>query len=288
MDCDNQKELHETLTTSRKRRRDDQDLPPPPLKDSDRNSKDIGADHLLKIKNRPDWLKPIPEEEAPKTPEPDWVIPLNDLPKPESNWADAISKSYQDPKEKKLLQKTGDMSSFIKCQSLLQEQHLLLISNGRVSPTAFFNKDLEYLVSSDKERSNALLISKLKAAYYQDFGLEELVLSLWIKSKHDYDISAAYNIFHWWFKGKEFYITRHNAPFDHRAVRSHMKILSVVSIKTFSRYGYTYLKKIALRRAEYQHYKISKVDFKNRHPNDFKDLYLLHLCGSQLNRSWAP
>nr|GEW57367.1 hypothetical protein [Tanacetum cinerariifolium] len=225
MDHDNQEALHETLTTSRKRHRDDQDLPPPPLKDSDRN-----------------WLKPIPEEEAPETPEPDWVIPLNDLPKPESNWADAISKSYQDPEEKKLLQKIVDMSSFIKC--------------------------------------NALLISKLKAAYYQDFGLEELVLSLWIKSKHDYDISAAYNIFHWWFKGKEFYITRHNAPSDHRAVRSHMKILSVVNIKTFSRYGYTYLKKIDLRRAEYQHYKISKIDFKNRHPNDFKDLYLLHLCGS--------
>ncbi|GKA39480.1 hypothetical protein Tco_0732031 [Tanacetum coccineum] len=36
----------------------------------------------------------------------------------------------------------------------------------------FFNKDLEYLVS--------------------DFGLEELVPSLWIESEHKYDISAAY------------------------------------------------------------------------------------------------
>ncbi|GJX89559.1 putative reverse transcriptase domain-containing protein, partial [Tanacetum coccineum] len=47
-----------------------------------------------------------------------------------------------------------------------------------------------YLVSSDKERRNALSISKLKAAYYPDFGLEELVLSLWIKSEREYDISA--------------------------------------------------------------------------------------------------
>nr|GEW73806.1 hypothetical protein [Tanacetum cinerariifolium] len=50
----------------------------------------------------------------PKTPEPDWVIPPNDLPKPENNWADAIAKSYKDPEENKLLQETKDMGSFIK------------------------------------------------------------------------------------------------------------------------------------------------------------------------------
>nr|GEV21588.1 hypothetical protein [Tanacetum cinerariifolium] len=58
-----------------------------------------------------------------------------------------------------------------------------------------------------------------------------------------------------------------------------MKILSVVSLKTFSRYGYTYLKEIVLRRADYKDYKISEADFKNPHPCDFKDLYLLHLQG---------
>ncbi|GJR97039.1 hypothetical protein Tco_0269213 [Tanacetum coccineum] len=118
----------------------------------------------------------------------------------------------------------------------------------------FFNKDLEYLVSCDKERRNALSISKTKAAYYPDFGLEELVPSLWIESERDYDISAAY-------------------------VRSHIKILSVVSLKTFSRYGYTYLKEIVLRRADYKEYKISEADFKNLHLNNFEDMYLLHLQG---------
>ncbi|GKD93335.1 hypothetical protein Tco_1373172, partial [Tanacetum coccineum] len=54
-----------------------------------------------------------------------------------------------------------------------------------------------------------------------DFGLEELVPSLWIESEHEYDISEAYGLSHWWFKRKEFYITRHSAPSDHRAVRSH-------------------------------------------------------------------
>ncbi|GKA34238.1 hypothetical protein Tco_0720667 [Tanacetum coccineum] len=143
----------------------------------------------------------------------------------------------------------------------------------------FFNKDLEFLISGSKERRNALSISKLKTAYYPDFGLEELVPSLWIESEQEYDISTAYGISHWWFKQKEFYITRHSASSDRRAVRSHMKILSVVSLKTYSRYGYTYLKEIILRRTDYNEYKISEFNFKNLHPNDFEDMYLLHLQG---------
>nr|GEY40224.1 hypothetical protein [Tanacetum cinerariifolium] len=146
----------------------------------------------------------------------------------------------------------------------------------------FFNKDLEYLVSGDKDRRSALSISKLKVAHYLDFGLEELVSSLWIKSKREYDISASYGISHWWFKRKEFYITRHDAPSDHSKVRSHMRILSVISLKTYKRYENTFLKEIVLRKADYKEYKISKADFKNLHPNDFEDLYLLHLQG-QLN-----
>ncbi|GJT61140.1 copia protein [Tanacetum coccineum] len=42
-----------------------------------------------------------------------------------------------------------------------------------------------------KERRNALSISKLKAAYYPDFGLEELVPSLWIDSERDLDNSTS-------------------------------------------------------------------------------------------------
>ncbi|GKE20343.1 hypothetical protein Tco_1431855 [Tanacetum coccineum] len=111
--------------------------------------------------------------------------------------------------------------------------------------------------------------------------------ALWIESEREYDISAAHGISHWWFKRKEFYLTRHSAPFDRRAVRSHMRILSVVSLKTISRYGYTYLKEIVLCRADYKEYKISESDFKNLHPNDFEDLYLLHLQGklNHLSRS---
>nr|GEV72790.1 hypothetical protein [Tanacetum cinerariifolium] len=60
------------------------------------------------------------------------------------------------------------------------------------------------------------------------------------------------------------------------------QILSVISLKTYARHGYAFLKEIVLCKANYKEYKISKADFKNLHPNDFEDLYLLHLQG-QLN-----
>nr|GEU31515.1 hypothetical protein [Tanacetum cinerariifolium] len=111
----------------------------------------------------------------------------------------------------------------------------------------------------------ALSISKLKATHYLDFRLEELVFSLYIESEHEYDISAAYGVSHWWFKRKEFYITRHDCPSNCSKVRSHMWILSVISLKTYVRYGYAFLKEIALRRANYKEYKISEADVKNLH-----------------------
>ncbi|GJV66394.1 hypothetical protein Tco_1477222 [Tanacetum coccineum] len=156
----------------------------------------------------------------------------------------------------------------ISLQFQMEECHLLLTYKIDLTNP----EDLKYLLSGDKDRRHALSISKLKVAYYQDFRLEELVPSLWIESEREYDISAAYCILHWWFKRKEFYITRHSAPSNRRVVRSHIKILSVVSLKTFSRYGYTFLREIVLHRADYKEYKISEADFKNLHPNDFEDL----------------
>ncbi|GKF65945.1 hypothetical protein Tco_0192462 [Tanacetum coccineum] len=73
-----------------------------------------------------------------------------------------------------------------------------------IQPQFFFNKDLYYLLTGDKERRIALSISKLKAARYLDFGLEELVPSLWVESECEYDINTVYGITHWWFRKKEF------------------------------------------------------------------------------------
>nr|GEY33838.1 hypothetical protein [Tanacetum cinerariifolium] len=134
MDRENWEEFIEATAKSCKRRLNDQDPPLPRPKDSNQSKKkrhdsdvsaskqppfiddvpipnnvhfsdleDTGATHLLNIKTRPDWLKPVTEEETSKTPEPDWVVPLNDLPEAENNWANAISKTYKDLEENKLL-----------------------------------------------------------------------------------------------------------------------------------------------------------------------------------------
>ncbi|GJT35147.1 hypothetical protein Tco_0925566 [Tanacetum coccineum] len=185
------------------------------------DTEDIGSAHLLKIKPRPEWLKPIPEEDRPESLEPDWSVPPNDLLKLENNWANALAKSYKYLAENKLLRKTGDMGSFIKwfckrlgkkqlCKSDLEvdlvnlEGHRLVPDVSKplprggppgqvtIQPQFFFNKDLEYLTSCDTASRDSLSISKLKVAIYPNFGLEELVPSLWIESERDYNISAAY------------------------------------------------------------------------------------------------
>ncbi|GJV00968.1 hypothetical protein Tco_1330238 [Tanacetum coccineum] len=119
IDHENREEFLEAIAKSQKRCYDDQDLPLPLPKDSDQSKKkrhdsDASASQQPLIKTRPDWLKPIPEEDTPDELEPDWVIPPNNLPEPENNWANSIAKTCKDPEENKLIQKTRDMGSFIK------------------------------------------------------------------------------------------------------------------------------------------------------------------------------
>ncbi|GJW83777.1 hypothetical protein Tco_0156922 [Tanacetum coccineum] len=142
----------------------------------------------------------------------------------------------------------------------------------------FFNKDLEYLRYGRKSGRPALSISKMKAAYYPDVGLEQMVPDqMWIEEECKYDIAAMYGISHWWFQRQRFYIDRHTSEGDRRAVRTHMRILSVVRIEVFSLYGYDYMKKIVLRRADLKEYTIAERDFKYLYPSDFEDLYLMNL-----------
>ncbi|GJS09665.1 hypothetical protein Tco_0366461 [Tanacetum coccineum] len=149
-----------------------------------------------------------------------------------------------------------------------------------IQPNFFFNKDLEYLRYGRKMGRPALSISKMKAAYYPDVGLEQMVLDqIWIEEECKYDVAAMYGISHWWFQRQRFYIDRHTSEGDRKGVRTHMRILSVVRIEVFSMYGYNYMKKIVLRRADLKEYVIAERDFKYLYPNDFEDLYLLNLQG---------
>nr|GEV82295.1 hypothetical protein [Tanacetum cinerariifolium] len=134
----------------------------------------------------------------------------------------------------------------------------------------FFNKDLEYLRYGSKGSRPALSISKMKAAYYPNIGLEQMMPDqMWIE-ECKYDIAAMYGISHWWFQRQRFYIYIHTSEGDRRAVRTHMRILSVVKIKVFSMYVYDYMKKVVLCRVDLNEHIIAERDFKYLYPKDFQ------------------
>ncbi|GJV16937.1 hypothetical protein Tco_1362260 [Tanacetum coccineum] len=171
-------------------------------------------------------------------------------------------------------------------EGLLSKMHRPLSLGGppchvMIQTEFFFNKDLEYLQFGHKGDRLALSITKMKAASYPDARLEQMVPDqMWAEEEYMYDISASYGISHWWFKRQQFYINRHSADTNRRAiVRTHMRILSIVRIEVFSLYGYDYMKKIVLQKADNQEYTIAESDFKDLYPSDFEDLYLLNLQG---------
>ncbi|GJW52267.1 hypothetical protein Tco_0093618 [Tanacetum coccineum] len=274
------------------------------------DDEDIGSDHIPKVNLKQDWWKPLSEEDRPTTPEPAWSIPSSDLPILMHNWASALASNYAPPPENSLLAQTDDMAIFmdwfckkqgitelkqqdlegpafeivkvfhpnvIHLQYQMEECHKILTDKvddaiirynvskplplsdqpGQVTIQTdfFFNKDLEYLRYGSKSGRPALSISKMKAAYYPDVGLEQMVPDqIWIEEECKYDIAAI-------------------------AVRTHMRILSVVRIQVFSLYGYDYMKTIVLHRADLNEYIIAERDFKYLYPSDFEDLYLLNLQG---------
>nr|GEV68402.1 hypothetical protein [Tanacetum cinerariifolium] len=263
------------------------------------DDEDIENAHIPKVNLRQDWWKPL-KEDRPATPKPTWSIRSSDLPVLKNNWASTLVSTYSPPPEDSLLPQTGDMAMLWTGYYQIGEYHKLLTDSvddsiirhnvskplplggppGQVTIQSdfFFNKDLEYLRNGSKGSRPALSISKMKAAYYPDVGLEQMVPDhMWIDEECKYDIAPMYGISHWWFQRKRFYIDSHTSEGDRRAVRTHMRILSVVRIEVFSMYGYDYMKKIVLRRADLNEHIIAERDLKYLYPSDFEDLYLLNL-----------
>ncbi|GKD01526.1 hypothetical protein Tco_1171800, partial [Tanacetum coccineum] len=166
--------------------------------------------------------------------------------------ASALKSTYAPLPENSLLAQTGDMATFMDWYNV--SKPLPLGSDpGHViiQPDLFFNKDLEYLRYSRKISKLALSLSKMKATYYPDVGLEQMVPDqMWINEECKYNIAAI-------------------------AVRTHMRILSVIRIEVFSLYGYNYMKKIVLRHADLKEYVIAERDFKYLYPSNFEDLNLV-------------
>nr|GEX11432.1 putative reverse transcriptase domain-containing protein [Tanacetum cinerariifolium] len=111
---------------------------------------------------RKDWWKPLPKEERLVTPELAWTNPSSNVSNIENNWASALDSTYEPPAENSLLAKISDMMTFINWYG-------------------------------NKGSCPALLISKMKAARYLDFGLKLLVPDqMWIDDVCTYAISAKY------------------------------------------------------------------------------------------------
>nr|GEZ07156.1 hypothetical protein [Tanacetum cinerariifolium] len=269
----------------------DEDMAPDEQAQSS-DDEDIRSAHIPKVNLRQDWWKPLEEEQC-ATLEPVWSISSFDMPVSTNNWASALASNYSPPPEDSQLAQTDDIATFmdwfckrrgitelkpqdlegpafeivkvfhpdvIHLQYQIEECHKLLTDSVddpilrhnvskqlplggppvqvTIQTDFFFNKDLEYLRYGSKGSRPALSISTMKAAYYPDIGLEQMVPDqFWIEEECKYDIAAI-------------------------AVRTHMRILSVVKIKVFSMYGYDYMKKIVLRRADLNEHVIAERDFK--------------------------
>nr|GFB83611.1 hypothetical protein [Tanacetum cinerariifolium] len=146
------------------------------------DDEDIGSAHIPKVNLRQDWWKPL-EEERLATPEPAWSISSSDAPVPPNNWASALASNYSPPLEDSLLAQTDDMTTFIDSvddpilRNNVSKPLPLSGPPGQVTIQSnfFFNKDLKYLRYGSKGSRPALSILKMKAVYYPDTMLEQMM-----------------------------------------------------------------------------------------------------------------
>ncbi|GJW10019.1 hypothetical protein Tco_1575846 [Tanacetum coccineum] len=177
------------------------------------DDEDIGNAHIPKVNLKQDWWKPLSEEDRPATPEPAWSIPSSDMHVPMNNWASALASTYAPPPENLVLDQTGWTWQSLWIGSYqMEECHKLLIDQV---DDAIIRHNVNKPLPLGGGADPALLILKMKAAYYPDVGLEQMVPDqMWIEEECKYDIAAMYGISHWLFQRKRFYIDRHTSEGD--------------------------------------------------------------------------
>ncbi|GKA39380.1 hypothetical protein Tco_0731931 [Tanacetum coccineum] len=208
------------------------------------DDEDSENDHQPKADSRKDCWKPLPKEERPATPKPTWTIPSSNKSDVVNNWASTLATTYEPPAENSLLAKIRDMTTFMNwyCQKVNKTMHTQEDFKGQAY--------------------------KVVKAFYPD----AIHLQYQLEECHKMLTDQ-------WFNQQKFYINRHDSPSRRKEVRTHMRILSVIRVKAYSRYGYDYLSKIVLQRADFQEHTIAEKDLKNLYPSDFKDLNLFLLQG---------
>ncbi|GJT62171.1 hypothetical protein Tco_1005704, partial [Tanacetum coccineum] len=220
---------------------------------NDSDMEDTDNAHIPKVSTTT-WFKPIPESERPATPEPEWTIPPNDFPEPEHNWANAYATTYQVPEENKLQRKTYDIGSFIKwfCRRTGKKK----LCKADLEGPAFnlvkaFHKNSVFL-QYQMDECHKLLTNKIDLSNPEGHQIPQNINEpLPLGGPPGQDLRASMASHTGGFRRKEFYINKHSESSDREAVRS-ADAHSSVRIS-------------------------SKKDFKNLHPNDFEDLFLLNI-----------
>nr|GEW01656.1 retrovirus-related Pol polyprotein from transposon TNT 1-94 [Tanacetum cinerariifolium] len=166
------------------------------------DDEDIGNAHIPNVNIQQDWWKPL-KKDRPATPEPAWSIPSSDLPILKTTRHLLLRLPFHLYQRTRYSRRLYQMEE---CHKLLTDSvdDLIIRHNaskplplgglpGQVTIQSdfFFNKDLEYLRYSSKGSRPTLSISKMKAAYYPDFGVEQMVPDqMWIEEECKYDIAA--------------------------------------------------------------------------------------------------
>ncbi|GJZ01211.1 hypothetical protein Tco_0519172, partial [Tanacetum coccineum] len=251
---------------------------------------DAGED-VVRDDDQPQYIS---EPKTAKTPNPDWFKkPLRPpTPDPESNKRQVVLGPAYD-----LLK--GTCTSSIKLEYNFQECFNALTNKldwnnpegdrypfdwskplplqGRpghltVAADYFFNNDLEYLKSSDPERTYTTSTTKTKAYRYEIVGIEDMVPMLWSTIKHAYDKDATKGIKHWGEKRKLWYRSQMN-KFSKHNVYSTQKILGVKSVSVKKLHGYGHLEEVMLGVENYQK-KLNITPPQQTFPEiEFKELY---------------
>nr|GEV72875.1 hypothetical protein [Tanacetum cinerariifolium] len=234
MDRDNREEFMDVTVKSCKRHRNDQDPPLPPPKDSEQ-SKKKRYDYEVSASQQPQAqtssakkttnTKDAPSSSSKQKSAPPNVQHVDDIPVPDvEHISDLVD--------------TG-VAPLLKIQTRPDWQIAKSkLSKADLEGPAF--KDLEYLISGDKDKRHALSISKLKAVTTKPLG-----------SKNSY---------------------------HHCGLKVNMNTLLVQP--TVSHTGGLRARNSTSQDTVPPLIIISKADFKILHSNDFEDLYLLHLQGN--------
>nr|GEX51973.1 exportin-2 [Tanacetum cinerariifolium] len=202
------------------------------------DDKDIESAHISTVNLRQGWWKPF-KEEQPATPKPAWSIRSSDVLVPTNNWASALASNNSLLPEDSLLAQTRPAYEIIKVfhldvihlQYQMKECHKLLTDSVD-------DPMLRHNVSKPLPLGGPPGQVTIQSDFFFNKDLEYLRYDqFWIEEECKYDIAAI-------------------------AVRTHIRMLSVVRIEVFSMYGYDYMKKIVFRCADLNEYVIVKRDFK--------------------------